>query len=205
MKHNSLFIQHLSLALFLFWGKTTLAQRYADCDSAYWVGNTYAIRFGGSVGIGSNDTEAAFTPCFRNGLQQGQAEANSIWLRFDIEQSGRLSFSITPDVATDDYDFVLYRLLPNGDCKKKEIVRCMAAGVSPGETKSPCMGVTGLREKSKDKEQDAGCSDWKDDAWLSAIDVASGECYVLLVSNVTAAYQGFSIRFKGSCTFKSRH
>ena len=202
MKHNTMLPQALLLSLLLFCGKTSLAQRFADCDSAYWVGTTYAIRFSGSVGIGANTTEADRTPCFMNGLQQGQAEANSIWLRFNIDRSGTLQFTITPDSLTDDFDFVLYQLPADGNCEKKEIVRCMAAGTTFQTSQSPCMGMTGLREKSKDKEEDAGCSDIGDDAWLAALKVVSGERYVLLVSNTTTAYQGFSILFKGDFTFK---
>ncbi len=78
----------------------------------------------------------------------------------------------------------------------------MAAGTSVYDAKNPCMGITGLREKSKDKKADAGCSDIGDDAWLAAVNATAGEKYLLLVSNVTAPYQGFSIRFAGDCTFK---
>ena len=202
MKHNTLLLQALLLSLLLFCGKTSLAQRFADCDSAYWVGTTYAIRFSGSDGIGANTTEAEDTPCFRNGTNYGQAEENCTWLRFDIDRPGTLQYIITPDNMTDDYDFVLYQLPADGNCKKKKIVRCMAAGTTAQDPQSPCLGVTGLRKKSRDERADAGCSDAGDDAWLAPAKVASGERYVLLVSNTTAAYQGFSILFKGDFTFK---
>ena len=130
MKHNSLIANILLFSILLFCGKTSLAQHYADCDSAYWVGTTYAIHFIGPAGIGADSREADNTPCFMNGLLQGQAEENSTWLRFDIAQPGKLKFTITPDDLTNDYDFVLYQLLPDGKCSGKKIVRCMAAGSS---------------------------------------------------------------------------
>jgi len=202
MKHKTLFFKiFISAALGVFGAGTSLAQRHADCDSAYWVGNTYALHFLGMEGIGINDTEASDTPCFKNGTNLGQAEENSIWLRFDISKPGKLRFTITPDVVTDDLDFVLYKLPTEGDCTQKKIVRCMAAG-GPGP-KNPCLGETGLRKGSLDKTSSAGCFDPQDDAWLAPLKVSAGERYVLLVSNLTASHQGFTIRFGGSCKFKS--
>jgi hypothetical protein len=173
-----------------------LAQQHADCTSAFWVDSIKAWHFQGANGIGK-ERDADFILCFANGTNAGNAEENSTWLRFSIEEKGKLLFAIAPDSLNDDYDFVLF-LLPNGDCSSKKIVRCMAAGDSQG-SKSPCMGMTGLHKRQTDTSADAGCSDVGDNNWLAPVRVKKGEQYALVISNVTQPYNGFSIYFSGSC------
>lgn len=148
-------------------------------------------------GEGNDATEAAFVPCFLNGESMGQAEENSTWIAFEIAKGGTLTFTIVPHREEDDIDFVVYRLPANGDCRGKQIVRCMAAG-DTRTANSPCMGATGLREGETDTSEDAGCSDAGDNNWLAPLRTAEGEKYVLLISNVTTRGPGFSINFGGT-------
>lgn len=201
MKHNSLFFKSLMVAALLLEGKESLAQNHSDCSIAFAVAADDSLYFSGTSGMGKED-EASFVACFMNKGNLGQAEHNSTWLRFEIETAGSLTFVITPDYITDDYDFVVFKLPQSGDCRFKAIVRCMASSGEGDET-SPCAGETGLRDGDTDKFEDGGCEDEGDDAWLAPLKVESGECYVLLVSNVTAPYQGFTIRFNGDCKFKN--
>lgn len=195
-------MKYVLLTCFLFSAALGPAQNHADCDSAVWLGNQAAMHFIGAYGEGADTDEAAFTPCFINGENFGQAETNSTWIRFGIAGPGTLRFTIIPDEPWDDYDFVLYRIPPGGRCKDKEIVRCMAAGDKPSNEKSPCLGRTGLRDKEKDTSADAGCSDRGDNNWLKPVDVKAEEEYVLLASNITQPYVGFVLRFYGDFVFR---
>lgn len=194
---------YLLLSCSLLAGSATKAQNHADCDSAFWIGTGYLTHFVAAYGEGNDREEATRIPCFMNGEGFGQAEKNSTWVRFTIEQPGALRFSITPDVPGDDYDFVLFQIPEKGGCKDKIVVRCMAAGDANSEG-SPCMGATGLRDKEKDTTEDAGCSDPGDNNWLKPLPVKSGETYLLLVSNITNPVNGFVLRFTGDYTFKER-
>jgi len=177
------------------------AQNHADCDSAYRVCDKNRIHFTGQSGEGANKDEA-FASCFENGDLFGNPEKNSVWLRFDIKESGTVSFVIVPDTLSDDIDFVVFALPRKGDCAGKRVVRCMAAGdKSDNYDISPCMGATGLNELEKDESEDSGCADKGDNNWLAPLKVRAGEQYVLLVSNVTAAHNGFKIQFGGTATF----
>lgn len=193
---------HRLLVLFLsfFASQTYLdAQAHADCVSAMDICKKQTYHIDKAGGEGADTREADFVACFMNGENFGQAEENSTWIKFEIEKSGTLTFVITPHKEDDDIDFVVYRLPPNGDCKQKQIVRCMAAGDSEANFRtSPCMGPTGLREGETDTSEDAGCADPGDNNWLAPLKVAKGEKYVLLVSNVTSRGPGFSINFAGS-------
>ncbi len=189
--------RNLSIALFLLFLSTlSTAQNLGDCVTAFAVCDQTFLHFKVNEGRGYMlDTD--LVPCFMNGENQGEPEENSTWIYFKIQTAGQLSFAIAPDTITDDLDFVLFQLPADGNCDKKQVIRCMAAGDGPNARKSPCMGATGLRNPEKDTEENAGCNDRGDNNWLKPLDAAAGEKYVLLVSNITAP-NGFTIRFKGS-------
>lgn len=174
-------------------------QANADCSSAMDICKKQVYHIDRASGEGLDNTEADFVACFMNSVNFGNAEQNSTWIKFEVAKSGTLTFAITPHRLTDDIDFVVFKLPDNGDCDNKQIVRCMAAGAPPEEAfSSPCMGETGLRFGETDTSEDAGCADTLDNAWLAPLKVVEKEKYVILVSNVTSAGPGFSIRFGGS-------
>ncbi len=175
------------------------AQSRSDCSTAMDICKKQTYHIDKAGGEGEDPNEASFVACFMNGENFGQAEENSTWIKFEIEKSGSLSFVITPHQEDDDIDFVVYRLPASGDCKQKQIVRCMAAGDSEANARtSSCMGPTGLRDGERDTSEDAGCADPGDNTWLAPLKVEKGEKYALLVSNVSSRGPGFSISFGGS-------
>lgn len=175
------------------------AQKNADCAAAMDICKKQSYSIDHTGGEGADRKEADFVACFMNGENFGQAEENSTWIKFEIKQSGSLSFSITPHRTEDDIDFVVFKLPANGDCTQKQIVRCMAAGDSESDAgSSRCMGKTGLRDREKDTSEDAGCGDADDNTWLVPLKVVKGEKYVVLVSNVSSSGPGFDINFTGS-------
>jgi hypothetical protein len=193
--------QKLLVLFFPFLTANLCAQSHADCDKAMDICKKQSYSIDKTGGEGANNREADFMSCFMNGENNGQAEENSTWIKFEIEKSGTLTFVITPHKVDDDIDFVVYKLPSDGKCRfdAMPVVRCMAAG-DAGFTAatSPCMGETGLREGELDTSEDAGCSDAGDNAWLAPLKVVAGEKYMVLVSNVSSRGPGFTIRFGGS-------
>ncbi len=174
------------------------AQKHADCATAMDICEKKNYNINKASGEGRDLYEAEFMSCFMNGNRKaGSAEENSTWIKFEVAQSGSLSFTIKPHQKTDDIDFVVYRL-GDGTCKTKQVVRCMAAGAAEEDANSPCMGATGLRAKESDYSEDAGCSEMGDNTWLAPLKAIKGEKYMILVSNVTTEGPGFSISFSGS-------
>jgi len=175
-----------------------VAQSNADCVTAIDVCDKNKLSINSAGGEGSNKTEADFIACFMSSENKGQAEENSTWLKFEIAESGTLSFTITPHKQGDDLDFVVYRSI-DGSCKNMKIVRCNAAGdPSDWASHSQCLGQTGLRSGETDTSEDAGCNDTDDNAWLAPLNVLKGEKYILLVSNVTSRGPGFDIDLGGT-------
>ncbi len=194
MKIKNLSIYFLLLPFF------AVAQNYADCDRAMDICKKQVYHVEKVQGEGANNREADFISCFMNGENHGQAEQNSTWIKFEIAKSGSLTFAITPHKFDNDMDFVVYKMPADGDCRYKQIIRCMAAGDPENEAlTSKCMGETGLRDGERASSRDAGCNDEGDNTWLAPLRVVEGEKYVILVSNVTQAGPGFSIRFGGTC------
>lgn len=174
------------------------AQANADCVTAMEICDKKHLRIASAGGEGNNRTEADFLACFMSSENKGQAEENSTWLKFDIAESGTLTFTLTPHKSDDDLDFVVYRSI-DGTCKNMKIVRCNAAGdPSDWASHSRCLGQTGLRAGETDSSEDAGCTDIDDNAWLAPLNVIKGEKYVLLVSNVTTKGPGFDIDWGGT-------
>ena len=187
------------LAFSFFFGPIALAQSNADCATAMDICKKQVYHVDKTGGAGQNDHEADFIACFMNSENFGNAEENSTWIKFDIAKSGTLTFAITPHRLDDDIDFVVFKLPADGNCDNKQIVRCMAAGDAAERAfSSACMGETGLRAGETDTSEDAGCADTLDNAWLAPLKVVEKEKYVILISNVSSAGPGFSIRFGGS-------
>lgn len=108
----------LSLFCCLFWSNTgILAQAHADCITAQDICNKNKLRISSAGGEGSNRSEADFIACFMSSENKGQAEENSTWIKFEIAESGTLSFTITPHKTDDDLDFVVYRSLDGSAAK----------------------------------------------------------------------------------------
>lgn len=171
----------------------------SDCPTASILCDKSSFVVQSVVGAGNDKKELDDADCFTGG-SLGNNETNSTWFVWTCDKSGPLEFTLTPLNATDDLDFVLYRL-PNGigNCSGKQPVRCMASG--DFTFPSPCMGPTGLQAGDPDTNEDPGCTNNGDDAWLAPFDMVAGESYALAVNNFTSTGNGFSIEFGGAGTF----
>jgi len=188
----------LIVFIFCVLNSNLFSQSHADCVTAMEICDKKNLSVNSAGGEGANRSEADFIACFMSSENEGQAEENSTWLKFEIAESGSLTFTITPHKTDDDIDFVVYRSL-DGSCKNMKIVRCNAAGdPSDWASHSKCLGQTGLRSGESDSSEDAGCQDADDNAWLAPLNVLKGEKYLLLVSNVTTRGPGFDIDLGGS-------
>ncbi len=92
----------LTILLFPF---ILLAQPSQDCIHAIPVcQNTYSFAnaFSG-IGMGPNEIKAA-NSCLPNG------EENGTWFKISVKTSGNLSFVITPNSISDNYNWSLYNV-----------------------------------------------------------------------------------------------
>ncbi len=179
----------------------------ADCPEAVVLCDMSGFSVGNLSDVGDIIDEMT-GPCVDENAGQ-QFEQASTWYTWVADESGTLTFTITPTNPIDpqeDLDFVLYRLPGGlGDCDNREAIRCMLSGEQgtndPNTNLSlPCFGPTGLREGETDVNEFAGCSPG-DNNFLAPVDMVSGEAYALIVNNFSRSGFGFDIEFGGTGSF----
>ncbi|MEM9917700.1 MAG: gliding motility-associated C-terminal domain-containing protein [Bacteroidota bacterium] len=173
----------------------------SDCSTAAVLCDKSTFIVPNLEGGGLDDTELDDADCFSNGAPDITNEFNSVWFKWTCDQSGTLTFALTPLNPIDDLDFVLYEL-PGGleDCDSKEVLRCMAAGENPVLFPSPCHGPTGLNTTANDVSEPAGCNQGQDN-WVRQVDMEAGRSYALGINNFTESGNGIQISFGGTGTF----
>jgi gliding motility-associated-like protein len=177
-----------------------------DCSKAVVLCDKSSFFIENVIGIGDpviNEVNGTCVP----------EETASVWYKWTCEQSGSLTFTLTPNnnvagFESDDLDFVVYEL-PGGlnDCNNKMLLRCEAAGanttggvVDALPTWIQCNGPTGLRAGESDFVEVGGCMGANNN-YVAPIDMVAGRSYALIVNNYSQSGQGFSIDFGGTGTF----
>jgi gliding motility-associated-like protein len=164
-----------------------------DCSGASILCSKETFTERNISGSGNNNREIAGT-CLTT-------ESNSAWYKWTADDNGTLTFTITPSSNTDDIDWVLYDLGPNGDCSKivpANAIRCAAGN---GVNCSPRYYITGLNMTSTDLSEASSCPPGQD-GWLKYVDMVKGHNYALLVDNFSSSNNDFTISFGGTAEFK---
>jgi hypothetical protein len=113
-------------------------------------------------------------------------ENHSSWYNITIASSGTFNATITPDVATDDYDFAIYG--PN--------VTCNALGAPIRCTDSGLTGTTGLTSSAGDNIESV-----TGDKFLQTMNVSATQTYIIVVDEWSpGAGGGYSLTFGGTAT-----
>ncbi len=185
------------MTLLLLLSQFLFSQHYQDCTEAFPVCNKQTYHFKSMDGVGKQQDNLGRLKC-SNELH----ETNSLWMTFEVEKSGILTFFIDPAHSGDDIDFVLFKA--NTNCAQLEEVRCMAAGVNLGQPmarSSACNGQTGLSYQSIDDFEHSGCK-YESDNFLKFLSAIKGEKYFLFINNYNSK-EGFSITYDGEVEFKT--
>ncbi|MDA0973004.1 MAG: gliding motility-associated C-terminal domain-containing protein [Bacteroidetes bacterium] len=121
---------------------------------------------------------------------------NVIWYTFTVQESGNLSFVLTPDVITDDYDWGLFNLT-NAACSDistspELLVSCNSYGSFTSN------GPTGISTANGGSGNLNGPGDLNGPPFNGDYPVNAGETYALLVQNWTGSFDGYSLDFSES-------
>lgn len=189
------------LLLFIFSSPFIFAQHYQDFSDAFPICYKQTYQFKKMEGHGKIKDHLGSLSCSKE-----LRETNSIWLTWDVESKGILTFYIDPLQSNDDIDFVLFRKATNSIGENSlEEVRCMAAGTNVGQPEIrsiACKGATGLNYQSLDDFEKSGCK-YDSDNFLKFLSTEVGEQYVLLINNYNSS-EGFSISFDGDAEMKPK-
>ncbi len=168
-------------------GSSVVVPTVQDCDGAIPLCfATYSNSVSYS-GTGNYPTEISTTGgCPANCLLSG--EKNDVWYTFTVQNSGTVSFSITPNSSTDDYDWAVYNLT-NANCA--DIYSNPSLQVSCNYSAADgTTGPNGLGSNS--------CESATGGLNNAALNVTTGQTYVVNVSNFTSSQWGYSINFGGT-------
>jgi len=122
-------------------------------------------------------------------------ETNSVWYTFTVQQSGLLRFTLTPNAATDDYDWGVYNIT-NASCsevyqKSSLLKSCNSYGDCPNGN----CGATGISSANGGTSNSSGPGNTNGPAWNKDLPVTAGETYLVSVINFTGSANGYTINF----------
>lgn len=161
-----------------------------DCGAAFPVCNsTISLGDPGFIGSGNVCDYPGNTGGCSTGSCIGVGERNSVWYSFAATSAGTLAFTLTPNSPV-DYDWALYDVTGVSN-------PCASIGTNAlapircsywGGTSATGMGGTG----TENCDGNSGTLD----GWATALSMASGNQYLLFISNYsTSTFVGYTINF----------
>ncbi|MBL4657439.1 MAG: gliding motility-associated C-terminal domain-containing protein [Flavobacteriales bacterium] len=146
-----------------------------DCLGAIAICQTIFVESNSYTGTGNVANEInAGTSCLLSG------EKNDVWYQFTVQSGGSLCFTITPNLASDDYDWAVFNLTSNS-CS--EIFGNPALEVACNY--DPTSGATGPNGLAGDQNE-------------ACMTVSTGEIYAVNVSQFSSSLNGYTIDFSAS-------
>jgi large repetitive protein len=169
----------------VFYSVSCTAQQ--NCMDATPICQNFYSQPNANTGQGAiADLTSSNQGCLTNG------EVNASWYILNASTPGSIVFSITPNVATDDYDFAVWDItdtscaaLANGLTP----LRCNFASLA----NSSLGGLTGLNTIASQTTLGASGP-----SFCSAIIASAGQTFVILVNNNSASTNGYTLSFSGS-------
>lgn len=169
------------------------AQTYPvqDCFGALPVCSNVTLVGNDSIsGTGDIEDLLSNNYCFTVNPTSPNLESNSAWYIFTTANPGTMAFDITPNIATDDYDFILFNV--TGFTCEDIIdgslfpVRCDFSGTP---------GSTGLRNGYADTSAPNNGP-----TFLAPLTVSANETFILFINNYTSGGGGYGLDFSSGTT-----
>ena len=118
---------------------------------------------------------------------------NVIWYTFTVQEAGNLSFILTPESGTDDYDWALFDLT-NASCddissSPELVVSCNSYG------QFGTNGPTGISTSNGGVGNLNGPGDLNGPPFNADYPVLVGQTFALLVQNWTGSFDGYTLDF----------
>lgn len=117
---------------------------------------------------------------------------NPFWYKFTCYESGTLGFTITPNTASDDYDWQLYDITGHNPDDVYTVQSLVVIGnwsATPGNTGASANGVNYLQCASIPSDNAPTFSRMPN--------ITAGHQYLLLISHYTNTQSGYSLSFGG--------
>ncbi len=149
------------------------------------VNNTKLIKHNKAPNCGGNNGIKASS---KNNHFAFEKEHSTNWYKVIFKVDGNFCFTLKPFKKDDDYDFMLYKSIPDFcDSLKAGKVKALRANIS--RDKEDIEGYTGMNSTSKKEFVKQGVGD----AYCKSLAVKKGEEYYLILDNVYKNGQGFDL------------
>lgn len=124
----------------------------------------------------------------------GSQENNSVWLKININTSGTLSFTLTPEstAITEDFDFFIFG--PN--VSSSNIGQSIRCSTTNPQASNQGNNLTGMNDSETDVSEGPGANG---NSFLKSLTVISGESYFLVIDR-PQGNSNFSIAWGGTAT-----
>ena len=117
-----------------------------------------------------------------------EKEHNTNWYKLIFKVEGNFCFTIKPFKKDDDYDFMLYRAIPDF-CDSLKVGKSKAIRANISHDKEDIEGFTGMNITSQKEFVKQGVGD----AYCKSLAVKKNEAYYLVLDNVYKNGQGFNL------------
>ncbi len=116
-------------------------------------------------------------------------EHHTVWYSFEAAHTGELTLEITPLVATNDYDFLLFKGSPETLCEDIAARRAKPIRTNISRVQPERGGKTGLSRAATSQFVHSGPGE----AYSAALKVVEGEQFLLVVDNVYPNGEGHTL------------
>ena len=172
-----------------------LPQRYdtvfCDCQLARTItinGKTTSSKTIAPPGAGLVDEISPLKQKTRFAFEK---EHHSAWYKLVIAASGKLCLDIEPLKADDDYDFMIFKAGSKNFCDSLRTYNIQPVRACISRAREDLKGKTGLNHQSKETLVKEGPGS----AYAKALEVKTGEVYLLVLDNVYDHGEGHVMHF----------
>lgn len=120
-----------------------------------------------------------------------EEEHFTVWYKFSPSEDGKLGFIISPNIPTDDYDFILFECLSNDCCDSISQKLILPVRTNISRVKYDIDGKTGLGIPGKKNYVHEG----KGNSYSLPVDILKNKTYLLVLDNVYGGEGGHKINF----------
>ncbi len=164
-----------------------ISSENGDCNNAIDISGKTEITANAPISFGKINEIAS--P--KGDIYYFNKEHNTVWYKFVPEYDALLSFTIIPNIANDDYDFLLFECPENNCCDQIKNKKLKPLRTNISRTKPLANGITGLNNMASKSYVHEG----KGDNFSKTVKVIQGKTYLLVVDNVHGGDGGHSIEF----------
>ncbi len=175
----------------LFCQTAKLDTVFCDCENARTVVLAGQAKIGKTIAPMNGGEKQEISEHKQKTKYAFEKEHHTAWYKLIINTKGHMCFDVIPSKKDDDYDFMLFKAEKNGFCDSLAKYHIKPTRSCISRDKEDIDGKTGCNNKAQKEFVKEGVGD----AYVSAVTVAKGEVYYLVVDNVYEKGEGHTIQF----------